>query len=100
MLEAVIKPRWPEDFDRIIQITYQFSAGWRKIHNPDTGDNVADNLSTTEFTIAMLAARGWTNQEIANHLGFSLNTVKRYISNTMIALGIKHRQELKGFMLR
>lgn len=100
MLEAVIKPRWPEDFDRIIQITYQFSAGWRKIHNPDTGDNVADNLSTTEFTIAMLAARGWTNQEIANHLGFSLNTVKRYISNAMTALGIKHRQDLKGFMLR
>lgn len=100
MLEAVIKPRWPEDFDRIIQITYLFSAGWRKIHNPDTGDNVADNLSTTEFTIAMLAARGWTNQEIADHLGFSLNTVKRYISNAMTALGIKHRQDLKGFMLR
>lgn len=100
MLEAVIKPRWPGDFDRIIQITYQFSAGWRKIHNPDTGDNVADNLSTTEFTIAMLAARGWTNQEIADHLGFSPNTVKRYISNAMSALGIQHRQDLKGFMLR
>ena len=100
MLEAVIKPRWPGDFDRIIQITYPFSAGWRKIHNPDTGDNVADNLSTTEFTIAMLAARGWTNQEIADHLGFSPNTVKRYISNAMSALGIQHRQDLKGFMLR
>ena len=100
MLEAVIKPRWPGDFDRIIQITYQFSAGWRKIHNPDTGDNVADNLSTTEFTIAMLAARGWTNQEIAEHLGFSPNTVKLYISTAMSALGIQHRQDLKGFMLR
>ena len=99
MLEAVIRPRWPNDFDRIIQITYRFSAGWRQIHNPDTGDKVADNLSTTEFTIAMLAARGWTNQEIADHLGFSPNTVKRYVSNAMTALGIKHRRDLKVFML-
>ena len=30
MLEAVIKPAWPEDFKRIIDITYRFSAGWRK----------------------------------------------------------------------
>lgn len=40
---------------------------------------MADNLSTSEFTAAMLAARGWTNQEIANHLGVSLNTVKWYM---------------------
>lgn len=75
MLEAVIKPGWPLDFERIIRITYRFSSGWRKIHNPDTGDTVADNLSTTEFAIAMLAARGWTNQEIADHLRLSPNTV-------------------------
>lgn len=61
MLEAVIKPDWPQDFKRIIDITYRFSAGWRKVHNPDTGEHVADDLSTTEFAIAMLAARGWTN---------------------------------------
>lgn len=99
MLEAVIKPEWPEDFKRIIDITYRFSAGWRKVHNPDTGDHVADDLSTTEFTIAMLAARGWTNPEIADHLRLSPNTVKRYISNAMSTLGIRHRQDLKKFML-
>jgi excisionase family DNA binding protein len=27
MLEAVIKPNWPEDFKRIIAITYRFSSG-------------------------------------------------------------------------
>lgn len=82
MLEAVIKPGWPRDFERIIRITYRFSSGWRKIHNPDTGDTVADNLSTTEFAIAMLAARGWTNQEIADHLRLSPNTVNLKIPNT------------------
>ena len=86
-------------FKRIIDITYQFSAGWRKVHNPDTGDHVADNLSTSEFTAAMLVARGWTNQEIADHLRLSPNTVKWYISNAMNTLGIQHRQDLKDFML-
>ena len=77
MLEAVIKPNWPEDFKRIIAITYRFSAGWRKIHNPETGHNVADDLTTTEFDVAMLAARGWTNRENAGNLKISYNTVKQ-----------------------
>ena len=99
MLEAVIKPEYPEDFKRIIAITYRFSAGWRKIHNPDTGHDVADNLTTTEFAASMLAARGWTNQEIADHMHISLNTVKYHITNAMQKLNVKNRQELKKYML-
>lgn len=100
MLEAVIKKDWPEDFKRIINITYRFSAGWRKIHNPVTGHDVADNLTTTEFSIAMLAARGWTNQEIGEHLHISTNTVKRYISTVLQKLHIPTRHELKKYMLK
>ncbi|OUQ60151.1 hypothetical protein B5E56_06865 [Flavonifractor sp. An112] len=100
MLEAVIKKEWPEDFKRIIAITYRFSAGWRKIHNPDTGHDVADNLTTTEFAAAMLAARGWTNQEISAHMNISPNTVKRHISTALQKLNINNRQDLKKYMLR
>lgn len=100
MLEAVLKKDWPEDFRRIIAITYRFSAGWRKVHNPETGHPVADNLTTTEFAAAMLAPRGWTNQEIAGHLGISPNTVKQYISTALQKLNIKQRKDLKQYMLR
>lgn len=99
MLEAVIKPAWPEDFRRIIDITYRFSAGWRRIHNPTTGDDVADNLTTTEFAASMLAARGWTNQEIADHMGVSPNTVKSYVSSSLQKLGISRRRDLMAHML-
>lgn len=99
MLEAIIKPNWPDDFKRIIAITYRFSAGWRKIHNPVTGHDVADNLTTTEFAAAMLAARGWTNQEIGHHMNISPNTVKRHISAAMQKLAISRRQDLKKYML-
>ncbi len=99
-MEAVIKKEWPGDFKRIIAITYQFSDGWRKIHNPATGSDVADNLTTTEFSVAMLAARGWTNQEIGRHMNISPNTVKHYISVILQKLHINHRQELKRYMLQ
>ena len=48
-----------------------------QVHNPVAGHDVADDLTTpTEFAIAMLAARDWTTQEIAQHLDISANTVK------------------------
>ena len=100
MLEAVIKPKWPKDFKRIIEITYRFSSGWRRVHNPITGHNVAADLTTTEFAMAMLAARGWTNQEIAEHLHISANTVKSHLSEVMRKLNVETRKELKQYMLR
>lgn len=99
MLEAVIKKDWPDDFKRIIDITYRFSEGWRKVHNPITGRDVADNLTTTEFAAAMLAARGWTNQEIGEHMNISANTVKQYMSSAFQKLRINQRQDLKKYML-
>lgn len=99
MLEAVIKPQWPEDFKRIIDITYRFSSGWRRVHNPITGHDVADDLTTTEFAIAMLAARNWTTQEIAEHLNISVNTVKSHISEAMRKLNVRNRKSLKQYML-
>ena len=100
MLEAVIKPNWPEDFKRIIDITYRFSSGWRRVHNPITGHDVADDLTTTEFAAAMLAARNWTNPEIAEHLNISPNTVKRHISQAMKKLKVENRKDLKQYMLQ
>lgn len=100
MLEAEIKPKWPKDFKRIIDITYRFSSGWRRVHNPITGHDVADDLTTTEFAIAMLAARGWTTQEIAKHLNISANTVKDHISEAMKKLQVENRKDLKKYMLQ
>ena len=100
MLESVIKPGWPEDFKRIIDITYRFSAGWRKVHNPVTEDTVADGLTTTEFAVCMLAARGWNNPAIAQHLHISVATVKRHLSSAMRRLHVSRRSDLQKYMLQ
>ncbi len=100
MIEIFFKKNYPEDFERIIAITYSFSAGWRKIHNPDTQEEVADNLSTTEFTIAMLYSRGWSVKEIANHMGYTTHTVRSHIKLIYMKLDITDRTSLGRYMLR
>ena len=100
LIETCMRKDYPEDYARIINITYRFSAGWRRIHNPDTNEDVADNLTTTEFTIAMLANRGWTNREIAEYLGITQRTVKQHLTCVFNKLNIENRKQLKAFMLR
>lgn len=100
LIEACMKKDYPEDYARIIYITYKFSAGWRRIHNPDTNEDVADNLTTTEFTIAMLANRGWTNKEISEYLEITPRTVKQHLTCVFNKLNIENRKQLKNFMLR
>lgn len=100
MIEVYFKKDYPKEFERIIAITYAFSAGWRKIHNPDTEHDVADNLTTTEFTVAMLYNRGWSAQEIAVHMEISEHTVRSYIKTIYIKLGISDRNGLSRFMLK
>ncbi len=99
MLEVTIKKDWPDDFRRMIAITYSFSAGWREIHALYTGKQVADDLTTTEFTVAMLAAQNWSNKEIGAHLGISTNTVKQHVSTVLQKLDVSQRKDLAQYLL-
>lgn len=100
LIETCLKNDYPTYYERIIDITYRFSAGWIKIHNTDMNENVADNLTTTEFTIAMLASRGWTNNEIAAYLKIAPRTVKQHLSSVFTKLNITNRKQLISFMLK
>lgn len=100
LIEICLKKSEKTYYEKIIGITYKFSYGWRRVHNPITNSNVADTLTTTEFTVAMLANKGWTNGEIADYLELNINTVKSHITNVFNKLGISSRKELNGYMLR
>ena len=99
MIECFFQKDDPEAFEKIIAITYSFSAGWRKIHNPIARHEVADNLTTTEFTIAMLYNRGWTAKEIAAYMTLSPRTITNTIQVIYQKLGISGKRELEQFML-
>ncbi|WP_258000477.1 response regulator transcription factor [Bacillus sp. Marseille-P3661] len=74
---------------------------------PVQGSLLNDNKSTTilaaltqrEIEIADLLMRGLTNNEIAEQLFISINTVKRHVQNIYQKLEIKNRTEL-GYYLQ
>lgn len=99
LIELFFQKDYPEEFEKIIAITYSFSAGWRKIHLMISDHEVADNLTTTEFTISMLYNRGWTAKEIAAYMNVAPRTITNTIQIIYQKLGISSKRELGQFML-
>ena len=98
VFENGIKHQEPQIYKEVLAKVIHFSKGWRKTHNQVMEKQVTDLLTPVEFSIAMLACRNWTNQEIAIHMKLSVNTVKRYISIIFEKLQINKREELKAFV--
>lgn len=100
MVEIHLRKDQPKAFDAITEQVYRFAKAWRDIHNPHNNARVTDMLTTTEFTIAMLASKGWSNEQIAGHLSVSVTTVKTHMRRTYKKLGITSRKELNSYMLK
>lgn len=57
-------------------------------------------LSHRERQVVNLLRRGMTNQQIADMLALSVATVKAYLTNVFVAIGVKNRLELIAFVER
>lgn len=52
-----------------------------------------DQLTEREKEVLLLIAKGYTNQEIANHLFITLKTVKTHVSNILAKLEVNDRTQ-------
>jgi DNA-binding NarL/FixJ family response regulator len=57
-------------------------------------DGIATELTPREAQIATLAARGLTNQQIADQLVLSVRTIETYIYRAMQKRGVNNRRDL------
>lgn len=99
-VEKYFRDRRPETYRRITECVLLFSRGWMKIHNPDSINKVTDQLTPFEFALAMMAAKGKSNREIAEYQHISVNTVKFYLSSVYQKLGVTGRGELQQYLNR
>ncbi len=95
LVEKHVRDREPELYKTISEKVTRFRHGWTEIHNPQSDDKVTNLLTPYEYALAMMAAKGKTNQEIADYLNISINTVKAYLSVIFQKVGVTKRSELK-----
>lgn len=94
-IEKYVRDPDPEAYRTLADKVMCFSRGWMKIHNPRSENKVTDQLLPHEFALAMLAARGKTNKEIADYMHISVNTVKLHLSTIYQKVGVTSRKALR-----
>jgi len=100
LLENNIKKHDVENYDKIIALTRTYNTSWYQVYNQKTKSKVSNELTPTEFTIAMLYSRNWRAKEIASHMHISERTVTNYIQVIYEKLNINGRKELENYLLK
>jgi DNA-binding NarL/FixJ family response regulator len=72
-------------------------SGLRRRGAPGAGPTTP--LSQREREVLELVAQGYTNQQIADHLGLSVKTVETYRARLVEKLGLQSRAELVRYAL-
>lgn len=100
MVGKCLKTEDPEAYKTISSLFHAFHKNWVFVHNSLTGDHVTDKLTGTELNVAMLASKGLTNQEIAEFLCISVNSVRSHLRNIFNKLCIDNRKQLSEFIIK
>lgn len=96
--EACLKASDPALYRGVSKAAVAYRTGWISLVDPEEAQVVASSsLTASELSVAALAKCGWSNREIAVHLGISANTVKHRLSSVFQKAGIDRRADLARF---
>lgn len=73
------------------QLLAEFSKLSNRSTDPVASEDTTPNLTQREIEVLNIMATGASNQEIADHLSISLQTVKTHVSNILTKLQAKSR---------
>ena len=80
-------------------VTARVMARIRGTHDPGEPGDLAE-LTAQEHKIIDLVAEGLTNREIGERLHLAEKTVKNYVSNILLKLGLLRRTQVAAFMAK
>jgi two-component system, NarL family, response regulator DevR len=80
-------------------VTERVLARLRGDVGPTPGERGAD-LTPQERRVLTLMAEGLTNRQIGEHIHLAEKTVKNYVSNVLMKLGLARRAEAAAYMAR
>jgi LuxR family maltose regulon positive regulatory protein len=92
--EEMIADKFPEYLELYIKIKERFFIGYNKLHNNLMPDSLTDLLTAREREIALLAAKGLKNAEIAKEMFITENTVRTHLHSAYQKLDIDRRSRL------
>ena len=94
LTDRVIENSYPHLLAKFKGYKEQYIAGWNKLHNAIVADELPSGLTWREREIALLAADGLRNSEIAEKLYLSENTVRAHLRSVYQKLDIDRRAKL------
>jgi DNA-binding CsgD family transcriptional regulator len=89
-----LRPLFFGIFVRLILMPFEKRSMPADAKAPAPLSQTAGLLSRRELEVAKLAAKGWTNTQIADQLFISVATVKRHLATVFEKLNINSRREL------
>lgn len=85
-------------YDAVVALNKRLLEGWTTLHNHVMNRNATNEWTIREREAVKLAVRGFTNQQIADRLHLSINTVKQRLGSAMEKVGVKKRKDLSEFL--
>ncbi|MCL2426979.1 MAG: LuxR C-terminal-related transcriptional regulator [Oscillospiraceae bacterium] len=92
--EELIEDKYPQFLAQYKECEEQYTSGWRILHNAIVTNELPSDLTGREHEIALLAAEGLRNNEIAAKLFVSENTVRAHLRTIYQKLDIDRRAKL------
>ena len=93
-IEKMFATRYPHRLEAYRAILARFESGWNALRNAVSGEELPEGLTAREYEIALLAAKGLRNHEIATSLSVAESTVRTHLRVVFQKMDIDRRAKL------
>ncbi len=94
LAEKLIRAEYPERLARFLEVKARFYGGYSRLHADIAGETLPPGLTAREREVALAAASGLRNGEIAKKLDVSENTVRAHLRAIYQKMDIDRRARL------